>query len=462
MNKTIWILAFMIVFGNFSSKAQNEYVFSLDEAIQYALENSHDIKNAKTDIEIARKKVKETTAIGLPQINAKISNTNYIDIPTQLMPDFISPAIFAVNEDYFGLTPTTPQGESQYFPVQFGTKHNISADLSVAQLIFNGSYIVGLQAARTYLEQSKVQFEKSKINTRETITKAYVLVLVTQKNKSILDSTLTGLKEMAFETREIFKQGFIDDINVDQLDLMVSDLGANMLYINSQIEVTQSYLKLSMGMPLNDKLILADKIEDLIPGFKEASLLLQEFNITHNIDFRVMSNQKDLLKLALKNEQATYLPSISGFFNAQTNAMRDTYNFFNGDEKWYPSTVWGIQMDIPIFSSGSRNSKVKQAKLNLQKLMEADRQLKKGLTIEEKNAKSIFKNSLMVHDNKIQSHQIAKKIYYKTSVKYKEGMTSSLELLQAYNQYLSSEADYINSIVELVNAKMKLEKLFAK
>jgi outer membrane protein TolC len=462
--KIIRLILFIIAVVSARNLAfsQEKTSFTLDEAIAFALQNNHDVINAQTDIEIARKKINETTAIGLPQINGKLSNTNYLNIPTTLMPDFISPAVHAVNENDFGLTPINPLGDPTFFPVQFGTKHNASVELSVAQLIFNGSYIVGLQAARAYLEQSKVQLIKSNIDTKEQVSKAYFLVLTTEQNKIVLDSTLSSLRNMAAETAEIYKQGFIEELDVDQLNLMVKDLEATLVYVNNQIIISRSYLKLLMGYDINQNIELSDKMTNLLGDFSDASLVMSSFDFNKHIDYKILQNQKELSSLALKNERATYLPSIAGFFTAQSNAMRDKYNFFSNSEPWFPSTLWGFQIDIPIFSSGSRSSKVQQAKLNLQKIQVLDEQLQEGLSIEEKNTKTNFANALLILDNKKTSLELAKRIYQNTSMKFSEGISSNMELLQAYNQYLAAESDHNNSILELVNAKIALEKLFTE
>lgn len=461
MKKTILIIVGFL-FINLIMHAQEAMRFSLEEAINHSLVYNTSIKNAMTDIEIAKKKVHETTAIGLPQVNAKLSNTNYLNIPTTLLPDFITPAVFTVNEDNFGLTPTTPQGDTQFFPVSFGTKYNASAEITISQLIFNGSYLVGLQAAKTFLEQSKVQSEKSRIDVKELVTSAYYLVLVTQKNKSILDSTLYSLQSMYAEIQEIFKQGFIEDTEVDQIELMIADLETNLLFVSNQIKLSKSYLKVLLGLDVEINITLSDELDILLQSIQNPKLLTTDFFFSKNIDYRILENQKQLSMLSLKNEKANSLPVLSAFFTAQTNALRDKYDFFDGGKPWYPTTLWGIQMDIPLFSSGSRSAKVKQAKLELKKIEELEIQLQNNLNIAEDNSKSNFKNALLIHQNKQNASKLANRIYQKTQLKYKEGVSSSLDLLQAYNQYLESEGNYIGSIVDLVSAKLALEKLFTE
>jgi outer membrane protein TolC len=186
------------------------------------------------------------------------------------------------------------------------------------------------------------------------------------------------------------------------------------------------------------------------------------FDYTQNIDYIILKNQKNLSHLLLKLEKSSYLPTMSAFFSAQTSAMRNDFNFFDGNKPWYPTTFWGIQMDVPIFSSGSRNAKVHQKKLELNKINEEDKKLKTGLTIQANTLRNEFYNALMVYNNKQKSLEIAKKIYKKTEIKYLEGISSSMDLLQAHNQFLTAESDYINSIFNLLETKLTLEKLLTK
>lgn len=460
--KKIILIVFNLSFFYNTLTAQKTMTLSLTEAISFGLEHNATIKNTQTDIEIARKKILETTAIGLPQINGRVSNSNFINIPTTLLPDFITPAIFSVNEDYFDLLPTTPQGETVFFPVSFGTKYNATAEISVSQLIFNGSYLVGLRAAKAFLEQSKVQAVKSRIEVENSVTAAYFIILASQKTKNILDSVFTNIQLLSKETEEINKQGFIEDIDLDQIYLMKSDLEANLLYATNQIILSKSYFKILLGIEDSINIELSDNFENLLKNIKNPYLLNTKFSYSKHIDYQILENQKELSVLSIKNEQASSLPVLSAFFTAQTNAMRNEYNFFSKKEPWYPTTVWGIQMDIPIFSSFSRSAKINQARLEYKKIEVLESQLKNNLNTEEYNAKTNFKNALMIHQNKNDAVHLAKKIYAKIQLKYKEGVSSSMELLQAYNQYLESEGNYIKSVIDLVNAKLALEKLFTE
>lgn len=444
--------------------AQDKQSLSLGEAIQFAIEHNYSMKNARTDVKIANNKIKESIAIGLPQIDASISNTNFINQSVTLIPDFITPSVVATNENFFDLSPNDSYDPEKidFFAATFGAKHSTNAKISVSQLIFKGSYIVGLQAAKTFLEQSKVQVIKSKIDVRESVTNAYFLVLVAEEQLKILSNTMKSLKETREETAKIFEQGFIEDTDVDQLDLMVADLEASIYYANNQLVIARSNLKLNLGLRLNFSITLTDELIPLLNNIKDLGLLTSPFSFASNIDYKILQNQKRLGELNLKNFKSEYLPSISAFFNYQKDAQRNSWNFFDGSKKWYSSEVYGFTMDIPIFASGMKKAKIQQAKLELQKINQLDYQLQSYLGIAHETATNNFRSTLSIHLNNNKSKFLSNKIYTKAQLKYKEGVYSSLDLLQNYNQYLESESNYINSIIDLVRAKLALEKLFAE
>ncbi len=463
MKKRLSIIAIIALLFCWQTNFANETIkLSLKEAIAYGLENNTAVKNADTDIEIAKRKVNETTAIGLPQVNAKISNNIYLNTGTTLIDDFISSTMKRVNEYNYGLSPVVPIPDGGKLSLSFMSKYNATAELSVSQLLFDGSYLVGLQAAKAYVDQSVVQAEKSRIDIKESISNAYFLVLATRENKRILKNTFNTLESTVKETSELHKQGFIEDTEVDQIKLMLSELQTNLIYIENQIRLSESYLKILLGLKIEDQLELSDNLESLLEEFKNAELLSKDFTLTQHIDYKILENQKHLSNLSLKKEKSEYLPKLSAFFTAQQNAMRDKWNFFSGSEDWYPTTLYGFELTIPIFSSGSRKSKVKQAKLNLKKISASQDELRENLKTAEYNARISFKNALQMHLNKKNSSKISKKIYDKSQLKFKEGIISSMDLQQMHRQYLEAEGNYISSILDLVKAKLSLSKVLSE
>ena len=445
------------------SQEDGRHVYSLQEAIDYAKIHNYDYINAQTDIEIAEKKVWETTAIGLPQVDGAISNENYIDIPVTLMPDFISPSVYGVNINNFGLTPTSPlPEETQFFPVQFGTKHNASASINVNQLLFSGEYIVGLKASKAFLGQTEKQKVQTEVILVEQVSKSYFLILSLSDNLKILDSSLVVNSQLLEETKAMFQAGFVEDTDVDQLDVIVSSLEANIRNIENERTTAIAFLKFYMGLAPESFIELTDRIDEVMNQLDIDYLLGSEFDVNENIDFLLFLQQKELADLQLQRDKSQYLPSLNAFFSAKTNAMRDSYSFFDSSLPWYPTTVWGFQMSIPIFSSGKRSAVVSQSKLNLKKLEESQKQLSTSLQLQVQTARNNFSNKYYEYLNRKKNLELTVRIYQKTQIKYKGGMASSFDLNQAQNGFIQANTDYTLSIMNLLQNKIELEKFLTK
>ncbi len=434
----IFILAAVMSSG---AMAQQIMSFSIKQAIDYAMENNYDIINAGKDINAAKYKVKESTSLGLPQLNASVGYNDNIARPVMIIPDFTDP--------------------TKTMELQFGTKYDASLGASISQLLFSGEYIVGLQAARKYLEKTQTDFFKSKVNVKQQVANSYYAALSAADGLRIVDSTLLITKKLAGETEEVYKVGLAGETDVDQLNLLVSDLEASALYLKNQFIISQAFLKFYLGLADSDSIVLTDNMEGIIEARHNSKLLSDPFNINQNVDFKSVINQKDLSFLQLKLEKAAYLPSISANLNYQSQAQRDEWNFFN-DGLWYSSSVLGIKMQIPIFSSGQRKSKVKQAQIAYEKVGTIEKQLYSQLTLQYDAAKNEYNNAYRVFKNKQLSRKTAEKIYNKTTQKYVQGMATSLDLLNTHNQFLSAENNYINSALLLLQKGEELEKILTK
>jgi len=441
----IIILILLSIFWQTDLSAQEVKMFSLKEAQTYALENSYDVINARTDIEIAHKKVKETTAIGLPQISGSVGYQNNIEIPTQLIPG-----------EFFGGQP------GEFAEIQFGTQHNGSYSAQVNQILFNGQYIVGLMASKAYLSLSETGLLKTKIEVNNAIAKAYYPVIILEENKVVFDSTLASMKRMLYETNEYYKSGFLEDLDVDQLELLVSDMETTITNLNSQLELGYAMLKFTMGINANEEIGVTDNYDDLLAEIDREFLLDSPFDYNQNIDYLMLKNEEVIAMLDLKLKKSEYLPNLNAFYNYQGNAMRDDFDFYDFDRKWYSSQMLGFQLDVPIFSSGIRSGRVQQAKLELEKIKVRDNQLQQKLALEVNTARSLFNNAYLVYQNRKKSYGQAEKIYQKTEIKYSSGLSTSLELSQTYNQYLEAQISYLASIQEVLNRKADLDKILTR
>ncbi len=433
-------------------------VFSLKEAQDYAVTNSYSTRNAAIDLDLAKKKIWETTAIGLPQVNGSVQYQDYLDIPTTLLPDFITPAVVAVNQNLFGLSPTSPLPETQFFPAQFGTQHNLSVGGTVSQLIFNGQYLVGLQASRTFYQMSDRSQEKARIEIRQTVANTYLLLLVARENKKLLEEGVSLLERTVYETEEMYKGGFVEDLTVDQMKLNLTNLRNGISALDRQIELSDKLLKFQMGLDVNSTLELKDSIPLLISQFHLEPILTTGLRLNDHIDFRLMETQEKLQWLNMKKEQANYLPVITGFYSYQQRAMRSEFDFFQKDKDWFPTSIIGLQMDVPIFSSFMKSSKVQQARLSLDKARISKQQVSQGLQLDAEQARTVFNNSLEKFNSENENRKLAENIYRKTNIKFKEGISTSLEMTQSYNQYLTTQSNYFNALLEVMTAKIKYDK----
>ena len=441
MKNKFYLIAFLLL----AKVGLGQQSFSLKEAQDYAIEHNQKVLNADLDLKIAEKKVWETTAAGLPQISGDVKFQNFIDIPTSVLP---------AN----AFNPMAPEGE--LVGIKFGTEYNTTASLQVSQLLFSGNYLVGLQAAKTYTNLSKQLQEKSKQSIREDIAEAYYTVLVLKENVNTLDSTLVKVQDLYKTTKILVENKVIESINESQLKLSVLKVNNAISKVKSQLEVSKSFLKMQMGMDLTTEIELAETYETITTN--AVNYYEEKFSPSNNINYQLLSTQLLLNELSYKNTKANYLPSLAAFFSHQQNAQRNEFDLFDGEKDWYPTTVWGLSLKVPIFSSGKRASQIGQAKLEMEKTQNTMDQLSEGLKMQMIQAKASFTNTKEVYETQIIAVAVAKEILNSTEIKYKEGVVSSMELTQVQNQLLQTQIELTSSSFELIKAKLAIDKLLNK
>ena len=283
-----------------------------------------------------------------------------------------------------------------------------------------------------------------------------------EKGLIIIDTTLKVTQKLAEETRLVFEVGFAEDIDVDQLDLLVADLEASRRYFENHLNIAQAFLKFYLGLGENDSIILTDNIEYLIEERNNSPIIAKTFKFNENIDYQFINKQKELSLLQVKLEKSRYLPSLSASLNYQTQAQRNQWDFFNPEGKWFSSSAFGVAMQVPIFASGQRKAKVKQAEIAFDKVEVQEKQVITTLNLQYKTAINEYMNAYQVYLNKGKGRKTAANIYQKTTRKFTQGMASSLDILNTQNQYLSIENEYINAARALLKAGAELEKILTK
>ncbi len=429
---------------------------SLKQAQEYALENNTNAKNALIDLELAKKKIWETLSIGLPQLNAKANYQHLFKVPeisfggstfltTNLDPGTIITAGDILNEGvYMGFRPGQP--------VKLGVKDNLTLDITLSQLLFSGEYLIGVQASKVYYLLSDQAKVKSALDIREAIANTYSLSLVLEQSRNTLSQSLENVNSTLSEMRAMYEQGFIENTDVDQMELNSLNLNNSLSSMERQVEASRDLLKFQMGMPLENTIILTDSLESVTGEVTMETLVANSFNLNQNISYQMMETQVKLTEYNLKREKSTYLPNLAAVYQHTEKMNKPEFDFA-------PTDVVALSMNIPIFSSGQRNAKVQQRKLELEKIMNSKENVASGLKLEYDNAMNELTTTWTTYLNNKKNIELTKRIYDKMQIKYKEGISSSLDLTNAQNQYLTALGNYYNANYALITAKNKLDKL---
>lgn len=431
--------------------AQEVYKFSLQDAVNHAMENNYDVIYSEKNIDAAKQQMREATSFGLPQIDGVVDYTDNIARPTSLIPGefFLDPS---------QPPPAEPPPDQE---IQFGTKYNVTAGAYLSQLLFSGKYIVGLQTAKIFMQKASVDFFKDKVAVRQQVANSYYDVLSTEEALWVIDTTLKVTRDLAEETRRTYEVGFAEDLDVDQLELLVADLEASEIYFQNQLVISHAFLKFYLGLNDQDSLVLLDNLSGLIEIRQNSEIIKQQFNYKENVDYASLEKQKEIRFMQVKLEKSEYMPTLMANLNFQTNAQRNEWDFFKGG-KWYGSSVFGVSLAVPIWSSGERKARVKQAQIAYEQMGVMEDQLITTLKLQYQAALNEYFNAHAVYQNRDKGRKVAEKIFNTTSRKFTEGMASSLDILNTQTQFLNAEQDFINSSVALLKAGEELERLLTK
>lgn len=423
--------------------------FSLEEAQEFAARNAYTVQDKDLEVEKARKTIRETAAMGLPQINASFGYSYNAQIPEQPIP-----ARF--------FDPNAP--EDEFATVAFGVAHQNQAQVQLSQLLVDGSYFVALQATKVFKETKALEREEAEIEARRNTAQSYYGALVAQETADILRKNLETLKANYEETRKLFENGFVEDQDVTQMELLVNNLQNNLRNAERQVKLAHQLLKFNMGVPLEEEIVLTSTLDDVIqPVRSDASLASYPFQVDQHITFRNMLSQERGASLQLSNEKAKYFPTISAFINhSQSNFANEAADAFSFDTYWIPGTTIGASVNWTIFAGMGRQAKVQKAKIDLDRIRVAKEATESQLTLQYNQAISDYYYSLDNLNNQMRNRTLSERIRDRTLRKYQEGLASSLELTQAENQYLEAERSYISAILNVLNAKEALEYALGK
>lgn len=456
------LIAAFLVTVQFTARAQEKqaattYSFSLKQAQDFALQNSTSMKNAQLDIKMAEKKIWETKAQGLPQISASGTYTHLFVVPELSFGPSLRISDKRDPSTQFAVP--TGSGTDSIFQnymagpsIPLGVKDNATVNLNVSQLIFSGEYIVGLQATKVFYQISQNSLQLTTADLKETVANTYYMVLMMEQNKDILSKSLVNVTKTFGDMKEINKQGFIENTDIDQLELTIHTLENGISAINNQIEASYDLLKFQLGIPFENPVTLTDKLEDVINLADFASLSSKQFQVQNHISYKMMENQEAVGELNLKRQKSAYLPTLAAFYKHTENLKQAGIDFTMKD-------MAGLSLNVPIFSSGMRNVMVQQREMELEKIRNSKSNVKQGLEIDYINSRNNFNSAYDQFVNEKRNIELTSRIYDKTLIKYKEGISTSMDLTTAQNQYLTAQRNYFTALYSLLVSKNKLDKL---
>lgn len=436
-------LALLMLFTTIWSYAQEQtYSFTLEEAINYALENNYGAINADRDLLDAQKQKWETIATGLPQIDGAVSYQNQLKQPVSLLPAELA-----------GGEPGT------FIPVVFGQPQTASATATLKQQIFDGSYLVGIQAAKTFIAYSNNNKEKTELEIRKSVVESYGNVLLSQESVAILEKNKINLEKNLFETQKLFENGLGDEESVEQLQITLSSIENNLKNSIRLRSITLQMLNLIMGLDVDAPTQLKENLSDLAQKQISLDLLEEDMVLENNIDFKIGTNLTQQRELELKLQKSLALPTLNAFVNYGSTSYSDKFNFLSNDTDWFDSSVLGLDLHIPIFSSLGRSAKTARAKIALEKARTQLSETEQNIRLQHKTAKSNYLFSIEEYNTAQENLALAERIENKNQIKYTEGLASSFELRQAQTQLYDAQQQYLQSMVDVINRKTELETI---
>lgn len=437
--KITLLLTLAVVAFKVNAQQASSNNFSLQQAIDYSLKNSPNYLNADLDLKNAEYKRKEITGLGLPQINGSIDLKDYLAIPTSLLPG-----------QFFG----APAGT--YIPVKFGTKYNATAGFDASQLLFSSDYIVGLKAAKEFINLSKINVQRSKVDLASAVSKAYYNVLVNRERIKLLDINIARLQKLYNDTKALNQQGFVEQIDVERLEVQLNNLKTEKEKTDRLIGLSENLLKFQMGYKIADAISLTDSLSF---NNKEVSTLSAgKIDITKRADYQLLQSQQSLNKLDVKRQKMGYLPTLAAYGAFQYNAQRQEFDFFDGKKDWFNVALIGAKLNISVFDGLQRNYRVQQAKIAVLKGENTLKNVEMVAELEANVADISYTNAYASLQTQKRNMELAQHVFDVAQKKFTEGVGSNLEITTAESSLKEAQTNYYNSVYDMLVAEIDYKK----
>lgn len=413
--------------------------FSVNQAIDYALTHQKDVLNAQLDASIAKQQVSETIGIGLPQVNGKFDLQDFVEIPTSLIPG-----------EFFG----EPAGS--FIPVQFGTQWQANAGISASQLLFEPSYLIGVQASRTISELSQKNVKRSRIETAVAVYKAYYNHLLMIERKKVIDANADRVRALRDNTKALYDNGFVEKTDADRVEVTYNNLLSEQEKFNRLLVVTEQVLKFQMGMDINTPIQLTDRLD--IEQIKQQGAFNDQIDPSKRIEYGILQTQVRLQEFNVKRYQAGYLPSLVAYGSLSAAALRTEFTIFNSNYRWFPIGIIGATLNVPIFDGLQKRAKIRQEKYSLQKIQNEVKSFDQAIRLETNSNRAALldaQNALRLQEKNV---QLATDVVRSTRLKYEQGVGSNLEVIDAETTLKEAQANYYNAAYDAIVARINLDK----
>tara|TARA_B100000768_G_scaffold142681_1_gene134639 strand:- start:1803 stop:3143 length:1341 start_codon:yes stop_codon:yes gene_type:complete len=431
-----------LLFAASLNAQENKYSFTLQEAIDFAIQNNRAVQNAERDVKIAVQTKRETTATGLPQINVSVGYNNWLEQQVSLIP-----------AEFFGGAP------GQFEEVLFGTRQTMNSAVTVKQKLFDGSYLVALQAAKVFLEISKNSKEKTINEIGKIVAYSYGNVLLVEENLEIVNSNIALLEKNVWELSKVYDSGLVEEESLQQLQLTLSGLKSNQRYTKRLKNIAYQMFNNSLGLDLNAAVVLTNSLEELVVFYSNVTPSKSENEFEEVIDFKIAINSVKSDELLLKLEKSKALPTLNAFVNGSYSGNSQRFSFTENSQKWFGASLFGVTLDIPVFSSFRRSASTQRARLNLEKSKSNLEDTTNKIKLEINTARSNYEFAVEDYDIKKNALDLSKNIATKNEIKFFEGLTSSFDLSQAQRQLYAAQQDYLQSMLNILLKRIDLETL---
>lgn len=456
-SRSLFVFAFIVL--QLSAYAQKS--FNLEEAVKFAKTNNLKLNTQKLDIRDVDSQIKEYYAIGMPKLTGSVSYNYFLKLPTSIFPNFLDPAVYEILFDE-NLLPRRDIAQGAGVPVQFGTKHNLTASLDFSTLLFDGSFFVGLKAQKLYRELIIKQINQTESEVAYNVTKAYMAALAIQENLKLVEKNISNLEKVKKELSEIYAAGLIEKLDVDRIELSLQNLTTEKEKLDRINAISLNILKFHLNYPVSDSILLTEPLSEVLnKSYLEVMDPSIQLNIQQRPEYPVIAQSLRLTEINIKRHKVSYLPSLYGFASLQESLQRNKL-FDTDDNDWFPTALVGLNLNIPIFDGFDKKAKIGRAKVLNEKTRMQLTEFEHAAQLEFTNARTQYLNASVTIESRKKSLALADKIYETARIKFKEGVGSSLEVTTAERDVYQSQANLLEAQINLINAKADLDKSLGK